>query len=154
MQVIKSNTAIVTSGYRDIKCDKLVGGTGKGQHVNGNAVDVIFYDINNKPIDTKYISCIAQDLGFTGIARISDKSIHLDVRTTGKYYGDETKSTNSVTNDFYKYYNIKKENDDIESAIHTLINKGIIADGDYWIEHYSDVKYLKDLIVKFANYIK
>lgn len=102
--------AVITSGYRDSICDKLVGGTGKGEHVNGRAVDIIFYQ-GNRIIDTKLVSCYAQDLGFGGIARISDRAIHLDTRTGKRYLGDETKSYNTVTDDFYKYYNIKKNTD-------------------------------------------
>lgn len=104
-----ADKAIITSGYRDSVCDRLVGGTGKGQHVNGRAIDVIFYKGNNV-IDPKIVSCVAQDLGINGIARISNRAIHLDNRTSGKYYGDEmTGHTNTVTNDFYTYYNIKEK---------------------------------------------
>lgn len=106
-----ADICLVSSGYRNLKCDKLVGGTGAGEHTKGTAVDICFKK-NGKPIDTKIVSCYAQDLGFNGIARISNSYIHLDVRAKGKYYGDEMiGSTNSVTNDFYKYFNIKKEND-------------------------------------------
>ena len=147
---------IITSGYRDSACDKLVGGSGKGMHVNGKAGDCIFYK-GKEIIDTKYISCVAQDLGFGGIARISNTAIHLDVRTGTRYLGDETKSTNTVTDDFYKYYKIPRPQSDIDKAIDVLSNKKIIDSPDFWKKNYNTdegKKYFKDLIIKFANYIK
>lgn len=101
---------IITSGYRCPTHDKNVGGNGNGQHTKGNACDIIFYDQDGKPISSKIVSCKAQDLGFGGIANITNEYIytHLDVRTTGTYRGDETKGYNSVTNDFYRYYGISK----------------------------------------------
>ena len=101
---------VISSGYRTSAHDKAVGGSGKGQHTTGKAVDACFYDKNGKVISTKIVSCVAQDLGFRGIANISNKFcyIHLDMRSTGTYFGDETKGLNSVTNDFRKYYGIKE----------------------------------------------
>lgn len=123
---------IITSAYRDSKCDKLVGGTGKGQHVEGNAIDCILYK-GKSIIDTKLVSCIAQDVGFSGIARISDRAIHLDVRPEGRYYGDEMKGhTRSVTTDFYKYYNIERNNKDIDKVC-----KKFGLDKDFWNKNYN-----------------
>lgn len=105
---LKCSKYIISSGYRTAAHDKAVGGNGKGQHTKGKAVDACFYDKNGAIISPKIVSCVAQDLGFKGIANISRnyRYIHLDMRTIGKYYGDETKGTNTVTNDFYKYYGI------------------------------------------------
>jgi len=111
IEVLGADKAVITSGYRCAKHDKAVGGTGAGQHVNGLAADVIFYK-GGKAIDTRKVACKAQDLGFKGIGRISDTAIHLDVRTSGKWYGDETVkggTVNSVTTDFYSYYGISRE---------------------------------------------
>lgn len=101
---------IISSGYRTSEHDKAVGGNGKGQHTKGKAVDACFYDKNGKVIPAPYVCCVAQDLGFKGIANISKnyRYVHLDMRSSGKYYGDETKGYNTVTNDFYKYFNISK----------------------------------------------
>ena len=54
--------------------------------------------------------CKAQDLGFGGIANIttSYQYTHLDVRTGYRWLGDETKGNGTVTEDFYKYFGIKK----------------------------------------------
>lgn len=107
---LKCTKYIINSGYRTSAYDKKVGGNGKGQHTKGTAVDCYFYGADGKVISSKEVSCIAQDLGFKGIANINSnyQSIHLDMRTLGKYYGDETKGTNSVTDDFYAYYGIDK----------------------------------------------
>lgn len=107
MANLGATKAVITSGYRDYKCDKLVGGSGRGKHVEGMAADVIFYK-GTKTIDTKLVSCRAQDEGFGGIARINDRAIHLDTRQGARYLGDETKSKNTVTKDFYDYYNMKR----------------------------------------------
>lgn len=102
---------IVNSGYRCSTHDKNVGGSGTGQHVNGNAADIVLYDKNNKPINTKLVACAAQDIGFGGIGNINKAytAIHVDVRSNSTWKGDETISNNTLTNDFYKYYNLTKE---------------------------------------------
>ena len=101
---------IVNSGYRCPEHDKAVGGTSTGQHTKGTAADVVCYDKSGNIISAKTVCCKAQDLGFGGIANITGAytSVHLDVRTGSRYYGDETKGTNTVTNDFYSYFGIAK----------------------------------------------
>ncbi|MCD7810334.1 MAG: D-Ala-D-Ala carboxypeptidase family metallohydrolase [Ruminococcus sp.] len=104
---------IVNSGYRCASHDKAVGGSGSGQHTKGTAADVICYDANGEIISSKTVCCTAQDLGFPGIANINTnyQSTHLDVRSSGTYYGDEIKGTNTVTSDFYTYFGISKATD-------------------------------------------
>ena len=101
---------IVNSGYRCPEHDKAVGGTSTGQHTKGTAADVVCYDKSGSVISAKTVCCKAQDLGFSGIANITSAytSVHLDVRIGAKWYGDETKGTNTVTNDFYSYFGIAK----------------------------------------------
>lgn len=101
---------IISSGYRTSAHDKAVGGNGSGQHTKGKAIDACFYDKNGKIISAKIVCCVAQDLGFKGIANISNKYqyVHLDMRDSGIYRGDEIKSTNTVTSDFYKYFGVSK----------------------------------------------
>jgi peroxiredoxin len=62
---------IVSSGHRCSEYDKKIGNSGVGQHILGKAADVYCYDQNNKAISTKIVSCVAQDLGFGGIANIN-----------------------------------------------------------------------------------
>jgi hypothetical protein len=118
MKEIGAEKCIVNSGYRCVAHDKWVGGSGGGQHTKGTAIDAVFYDKSGRIIKTDYISCKAQDLGFPGIANIDIgfTAIHLDTRASGKYYGDERPDPktgkpnyDTVTNDFYRYYGIKRE---------------------------------------------
>jgi len=97
---------IVTSGYRCPTHDKNVGGTGSGQHTKGTAADICCYAQDGSIISSKLVCCAAQDIGFTGIANIdsSYQYTHVDVRTSGKWYGDEVQGNSSVTDDFYKYF--------------------------------------------------
>lgn len=101
---------LISSGYRTPTHDKTVGGNGKGQHTLGKAVDACFYDKRGEIIPAQIVCCVAQDIGFPGIANISKKYqyVHLDVRESGKYYGDEIKGLNTVTKDFYKYFGVLK----------------------------------------------
>ncbi|MBQ6847910.1 MAG: hypothetical protein IJO62_03220 [Clostridia bacterium] len=101
---------LISSGYRTSEHDKIVGGNGKGYHTKGQAVDACFYDKQNNPIPAQIVCCVAQDLGFGGIANISKnyRYVHLDTRKGIKYFGDETKSLNTVTDNFYEYFNITK----------------------------------------------
>lgn len=104
--------AIVESGYRTPEYSVKVGGTKDDGHTVGIAVDIKWYDKNEKLIAPKYIACIAQEIGFTGIG-IMKNSIHLDTRTTknyknGKWWGDETKSKSGIA-DFYAYFGLTKD---------------------------------------------
>lgn len=101
---------IISSGYRTPAHDKAVGGSGRGQHTLGKAIDACFYWKDGTVIPAQIVCCVAQDLGFRGIANINSNYIyiHLDMRASGRYYGDETKGTNTVTNDFYQYFGVSK----------------------------------------------
>ncbi|MBR5361793.1 MAG: hypothetical protein IK134_00500 [Oscillospiraceae bacterium] len=117
---------IVTSGYRCVQHDKNVGGSGSGQHVEGTASDICCYDKDGKPIDSRLVCCKAQDIGFKGIANInmSYQYTHVDMRQNGKWYGDEVVSYSTVTDDFYKYFHIErdeeKEDDDMSGALNGI----------------------------------
>lgn len=110
---------IITSGYRCPSHDKNVGGTGSGQHTKGTAADFVCYDKDGKAISSKLVCCKAQDLGFTGIANITANydCTHADVRSSGKWYGNEVYGTGTVTDDFYSYFGIQKNG--------TIFAKGI-----------------------------
>ncbi|MDE5584000.1 MAG: hypothetical protein K2J08_09880 [Ruminococcus sp.] len=103
---------IINSGYRCQSQDKAVGGSGTGHHVYGNAVDIVCFDQNNNKISSKIVSCIAQDIGFGGIANIDSSytATHVDVRTSNFWHGDEVVSSAFSVNpfDFYSYYKINK----------------------------------------------
>lgn len=108
----KISKAIITSGYRTPEYSVKVGGTKDDGHTVGIAVDVKWYDKQNHIIPPKYIACIAQEVGFTGIG-IMKNSIHLDTRTTknyknGKWWGDETNGKNGIK-DFFAYFGLTRE---------------------------------------------
>ena len=111
-EIFDCSMIIVNSGYRHPDYDIQIGGFA-GKHSIGDAADVVFYDRNKSIIPTSKISCAAQDLPeyFGGIANIDSSytAIHLDVRQGYRWLGDETKSNNSVTTDFYTYYGLTKE---------------------------------------------
>lgn len=107
--------AIIVSGYRTPDYSVKVGGSKTDGHTVGIAVDVKWYDKSNNLIAPKYIACVAQDLGFTGIG-IMKNSIHLDTRTTanyknGKWWGDETNGKSGIA-DFYAYCNLSRSEAD------------------------------------------
>ena len=110
---------IVTSGYRCPEHDKAVGGTSSGQHTKGTAADICCYGQDGQPISSKTVCCKAQDLGFTGIANITSsyQYTHLDVRTSGKWYGNEIHGNGTVTDDFYKYFGIEKSEPEIKNLL-------------------------------------
>ena len=110
---------IVTSGYRCPEHDKAVGGTSSGQHTKGTAADVCCYGQDGQPISSKTVCCKAQDLGFTGIANITSsyQYTHLDVRTSGKWYGDEIHGNGTVTDDFYKYFGMEKSEPETKNIL-------------------------------------
>lgn len=101
---------IIISGYRTPSHSVKVGGTKTDQHTKGKAVDANFYDKDGKLIPAKIICCVAQDLGFNGIAYINGNEVHLDVGNRAKQYlGDERYGTNSVTRNFYEYFKVTAE---------------------------------------------
>ncbi len=100
---------IVNSGYRCYIHDKNVGGSGTGMHTRGMAADIVCYDENGDIIPAGIVCCVAQDVGFRGIANIdlTYTAVHVDTRAGDKWYGDEAvpNGTNSsVCEDFYDYY--------------------------------------------------
>ena len=108
MNVLNSNYCIINSGYRCPSYDKKIGGF-VGKHSQGIACDCKFYDKNMKIIPSWKVLCVCQDL-YTqgGFAKINNNSVHIDARQGTIYRGDETISNNTVTTDFYKYFNKTK----------------------------------------------
>lgn len=128
-QALNCSKIIINSGYRCVEHDKAVGGSGGGQHVSGNAADIVCYDLKNNRISSKIVSCTAQDIGFGGIANIDSTytATHVDVRTSNYWKGDEIVTTShSVTDDFYKYYNIIKNKIIVARGIDVSEYQGVI----------------------------
>ena len=99
----------VSSGYRCVQHDKAVGGSGTGQHTLGKAADICCYGQDGKPIVSYLVCCAAEDVGFSGVARINDRYTHVDVRS-GHWFGDETKGNSYCIpcSSFYDYFGIEK----------------------------------------------
>ena len=123
----------INSGYRCYAHDKAVGGSGTGQHTKGTAVDIRCRQ-NGAIVTSKLICCIAQDLGFSGIANINAgyTDTHLDMRSGSKWYGDETKGNGTVTADFYSYFGITREHP--VDVPHGTIRKGDRGDEVLWLQ--------------------
>ena len=102
---VNASKCIISSGYRCKTYDKQQNGF-IGRHAEGLACDCCYYDKHGKVIPSKVICCVAWDLGFTGIAYINYSYTHLDVKTNGTYYGDETKGNSSYWTNPYKYFNV------------------------------------------------
>ena len=100
-------TITVNSGYRTVTHNKKVGGASKSQHLNGTAADITVKK-DGKIVNARKICCLAQTLGFKGIGFISENSVHVDMRTSGTYRGDERKDYRDNVTDFYKYFGISE----------------------------------------------
>lgn len=124
LEVLRSTldckSIVITSGYRCPAHDAAVS-TGRGQHTKGLAADICCYGKDGQPISSKLVCCKAQDLGFKGIANITSAydCTHVDMRTSGQWYGNEVCGNGNVTNDFYTYYGLSKRSDS------EIIAKGI-----------------------------
>lgn len=138
---VNASKCIVSSGYRSSEYDIKMNGFA-GKHSEGLAMDCCFYDKNNEQIPSIIICCVAFDLGFTGIARITDYYVHLDIRTNGTYYGDETRGNSSYWTNPYTYFNVSREdvikytgsnNDVIKYQVYTTrwLPNVVKGDGDY-----------------------
>lgn len=114
--VLGCSSITINSGYRSPQHDIAVGGSGYGKHVEGLAADIVC-KVKGEIVNSKIVCCIASELGFGGVANISKnyRAVHVDTRSGSKYYGDEIRGYNSIWKynknwtDFYKYFNLTKE---------------------------------------------
>lgn len=123
---------VVNSGYRCPTHSVNVGGSATDYHTKGYASDIVCYDKNNNKISSKIVSCVAQDLGFGGIANIDGTytATHVDTRPDNFWKGDEVVTTAySVTDDFYKYYGLTKSDVYPTSNAKKSLNITVTVDG-------------------------
>lgn len=101
-------TVHINSGYRSPSYNRKIGGASKSQHTLGTAADIVVKK-DGKTVSSKLICCLCQTIGFKGIAYISGSAVHVDMRSSGSYRGDERKGySGNVGGDFYRYFNIPK----------------------------------------------
>ncbi|MDE7138909.1 MAG: hypothetical protein K2O29_10740, partial [Ruminococcus sp.] len=118
---------VINSGYRCPTHSVNIGGSATDLHTKGYAADIVCYDQSGNKISSKKVSCVAQDVGFGGIANIDSTytATHVDVRTSNFWKGDETVTfAYSVTDDFYSYYGVPKSSGNV-SATSSIVTKGI-----------------------------
>lgn len=101
-------TVHINSGYRSPSYNRKIGGASKSQHTKGTAADIVVKK-DGKTVSGKLVCCLCQYLGFKGIGYISESAVHVDMRESGSYRGDERKGySGNVGGDFYRYFNIRK----------------------------------------------
>lgn len=126
---------IMSRGYSCKEYNKKIGGASQSKHVTEGAMDVCFYNPNGI-VPASQICCWALDYGFNGIAYIDKNYVHLDMRASGKYRGDERKGfSNNVPNgDFYAYFGISKagnvSRETYQGQLPTLPKRGYFTNGD------------------------
>ena len=143
---------IVNSGYRCPTHSMNVGGSANDFHTKGYAADIVCYDKSGKIISSKKVCCAAQDVGFGGIANIDSTytATHVDVRTENFWKGDEVKTSSySVTDDFYKYYDIPKVSEN-----NSIVARGIDVSEHQGIIDWDKVKTSVDFAILRAGYGK
>lgn len=101
----------IISGYRTAShnAKPSVGGAKNSQHLYGTACDIRVRK-GDKPFDAKLICCLCQTLGFKGVALINGTNVHVDMRASGTYRGDERKNygNNIKNNNFYDEFGITR----------------------------------------------
>ncbi len=78
-------TLTITSGYRSPAYNRKVGGAGKSQHMQANAVDIS--GVNFTDQERLKLIALASAEGITGIGVYNDKSLHFDVRPNPSAWG-------------------------------------------------------------------
>lgn len=153
-KALNCSAIVINSGYRCPTHSINIGGSATDFHTKGYAADIICYDQSGKIISSKKVSCVAQDVGFGGIANIDGTytATHIDVRTSNFWKGDEVVTSDySLTDDFYKYYGIPK------SSGNTASNSEVVAHGIDVSEHqgvidWDKVKASVDFAILRAGY--
>ena len=131
---LNASKCIISSGYRCSKHDVAVGGNGYGQHTKGYAADCVYYDKSGKIIPAKIVVCAAYDSGlFKGMANINSNYVHLDIRKSGSYRGDETRGVSSYWSNPYSYYGVSKS--DVEKYTGKSTATSTVTSGNQYQSH-------------------
>lgn len=97
----------INSGYRTPAHSIRVGGYANDDHTKGIAADFKCYDSKGIIIPSKVVCITLEDMGVIAIGYINANSTHLSVRTSGKWFGDESKGKSFSS--FYTYFGIPKK---------------------------------------------
>lgn len=101
-------TIHINSGYRTPAYNRKIGGASKSQHTLGTAADIVVKK-DGKTVSGKLVCCLCQYLSFRGIGYISESAVHVDMRESGSYRGDERKGySGNVGGNFFTYFNVKQ----------------------------------------------
>jgi GH25 family lysozyme M1 (1,4-beta-N-acetylmuramidase) len=123
---IKVKEIRLTSGFRCVKHDKSVGGSGSGPHTGGFAADYCVYDEDGKIISTKLVCCAAQEIGFKGIANIDANYlyIHSDMKDRIWRGNEFLKGNGSIeSGDFWTYFGITRKTNAADAEV--VVGRGI-----------------------------
>jgi len=100
-------TITINSGYRTAAYNKRIGGASASQHIKGTAADIVVKK-DGKVVNARLVCCLAQTLGLKGIGYISANAVHVDMRASGSYRGDERSGYGNNVSDFYGYFGLSK----------------------------------------------
>ena len=95
-------TAIyINSGFRCPEYSRSVGGYKNDAHTKGIAADICCKSKDGTYYTAEDIAEAAERVGFTGIGIITDKDVHVDIRTTSNYsnghwFGDERTGNDNI----------------------------------------------------------
>ncbi|MDE5557812.1 MAG: hypothetical protein K2J32_09040 [Ruminococcus sp.] len=141
-KTLNCSAIVINSGYRCPTHSINIGGSATDFHTKGYAADILCYDQFGKIISSKKVSCVAQGVGFGGIANIDSSytATHVDVRNSNLWKGDEVVTSEySVTDDFYSYYGIPKSSGNV-SATSGIFARGIDVSEHQGIIDWDKVK--------------
>lgn len=141
-KALNCSAIVINSGYRCPAYSVNIGGSSSDFHTKGYAADIVCYDQSGNKISSKKVSCVAQDVGFGGIANIDGTytATHVDVRTSNFWKGDEVVTDDySVTDDFYSYYGIPKTSGNV-SATSAIVARGIDVSEHQGVIDWNKVK--------------
>lgn len=134
-EILNAKSCILYSGHRCSEYDKKVGGSGKGYHTKGQAVDCYFTGQDGKKISGDIVCCVLEDLGHKkgigircGGSQVYQGKVHIDVGNR-KWYGNEAYSFSKSIQDTKAISDGKTGHKDFLSYCFTPIEYVTIAKG-------------------------